>query len=90
VVGPIGGLALDNAGNIYGTTVADGAHGYGAVFKLTPSNGDWTYTSLHDFTNGNDGAYPYSNLVFDANGNIFGTASTGGANGRGIVFEITP
>ena len=90
VVGPIGSLSLDSAGNLYGTTVADGANGYGAVFKLTPSNGGWNYTSLHDFANGSDGAYPYSNLVFDANGNLFGTASAGGASGRGVVFEITP
>jgi uncharacterized repeat protein (TIGR03803 family) len=65
VVGPIGNLVMDAAGNLYGTTLADGAHGYGAVFKLTPSNGSWTYTSLHDFTNGSDGGYPYSTLVLD-------------------------
>jgi uncharacterized repeat protein (TIGR03803 family) len=56
---------MDAAGNLYGTTLADGANGYGAVFKLTPSNGSWTYTSLHDFTNGSDGGYPYSTLVLD-------------------------
>ncbi|MGC2111638.1 MAG: choice-of-anchor tandem repeat GloVer-containing protein [Candidatus Korobacteraceae bacterium] len=90
VVGPIGSLAMDGAGNLYGTTVVDGAQGYGAVFKLTPSDGGWAYTSLHDFTNGDDGAFPYSNLVFDSAGNIYGTASGGGANGHGVVFEITP
>ena len=90
VVGPIGTLVMDGAGNLYGTTVVDGAQGYGAVFELTPSDGGWTYTSLHDFTNSDDGAYPYSNLVLDAAGDIFGTASGGGANGRGVIFEITP
>ena len=63
-------------------------------FQLTPSNGSWIYTSLHDFTGGSDGAYPYSNLVFDANGNLYGTASVGGTgtctNGCGVIFEITP
>ena len=90
VVGPVATLVMDNAGNLYGTTLVDGAQGYGAVFKLTPSNGTWTYTSLHDFTNGSDGAYPYSNLVFDAQGNLYGTASAGGANGLGVVFKIAP
>lgn len=90
VVGPVGNLVLDAAGNLYGTTISDGAHGYGAVFKLTHSNGNWTYTALHDFTNGADGSYPYANLVFDGNGNIYGTASGGGAFGVGVVFEITP
>jgi uncharacterized repeat protein (TIGR03803 family) len=90
VVGPIGNLVMDAAGNLYGTTLSDGAHGYGAVFKLTPSNGSWTYTSLHDFTNGSDGGYPYSTLVFDTSGNLYGTASSGGAQGLGVVFKITP
>jgi uncharacterized repeat protein (TIGR03803 family) len=77
-------------GNLYGTTIADGAYGYGAVFKLTNSSEGWTYTSLHDFTGGSDGSYPYSNLIFDNNGNIFGAASSGGALGTGVVFEIMP
>ncbi len=90
VVGPVGNLVLDGAGNLYGTTISDGASGHGAVFKLTPSNGSWTYTSLHDFTGGSDGAYPYSNLVFGADGNIYGTASAGGAFNAGVIFEIAP
>jgi len=90
VNGPVGSLAFDALGNLYGTTVVDGAHGFGAVFKLSPSAGGWSYTSLHDFTGGSDGAYPYSNLVFDASGNIYGTASAGGEHGAGVVFEITP
>ncbi len=89
VVGPVGNLVFDQAGNLYGTTVADGANKLGAVFKLTPSNGGWTYISLHDFTGGADGAYPFSNLVFDAQGNIYGTASSGGGSGLGVVFEIS-
>jgi uncharacterized repeat protein (TIGR03803 family) len=88
--GPLRNLSLDAAGDVYGTTYAGGAYGYGSIFKLTPGNGTWTYTSLHDFTNGNDGAYPYSNVVFDANGNLYGTASQGGANNFGVVWEITP
>ena len=61
----------------------------GNVFKLTPSGGGWTYSSLHDFTGGSDGAYPYSNVTFDAAGNLYGTAS-GGGRGVGVVWEITP
>lgn len=90
VVGPVGNLVMDGNGNLYGTTISDGAHGYGAVFKLTPSNGNWSYTSLHDFTGGSDGGNPYCNLVFDAGGNIYGTASIGGAFGSGVIFQITP
>ena len=81
---------MDGAGNLYGTTVGAGAYGYGSVFKLSPSNDGWTYTSLHDFTGGIDGAYPYGSVILDANGNVYGTASGGGAYGRGVAFEITP
>jgi uncharacterized repeat protein (TIGR03803 family) len=92
--GPSGGLLMDKAGNLYGATYADGAHGYGNVFKLRPANGGWSYTSLYDFTGGSDGAWPNSKLTIDANGNLFGTTELGGSgqgyNGNGVVFEITP
>jgi uncharacterized repeat protein (TIGR03803 family) len=87
--GPQASLMLDQAGNLYGTTLNGGANGQGSVFKLTPSNGTWIYTSLHDFA-GPDGAFPVSNLVFDANGNFYGTASEGGAAGYGVIYQIAP
>jgi uncharacterized repeat protein (TIGR03803 family) len=88
--GPAASLTMDAAGNIYGTTTNDGAFGQGSVFKLTPSGGGFTLTSLHDFTGGVDGGRPFSNVVFDAAGNLYGTTSQGGANSAGVVFEITP
>jgi uncharacterized repeat protein (TIGR03803 family) len=92
--GPYGGLVMDSAGNLYGTTRNDGVYGQGSVFKLTPSVGGWTYTSLHDFCAGgyscSDGAQVFGSVVFDHNGNIYGTAAQGGAYGAGVVWEITP
>jgi uncharacterized repeat protein (TIGR03803 family) len=88
--GPNGALVMDAAGNLYGTTSRDGAYDWGSVFHLTLSNGAWTYHSLHDFTGGMDGGTPDSSLVFDANGNLYGTASAGGASGQGVIFEIAP
>jgi len=94
--GPTGSLAMDSAGNLYGTTVLDGAFGGGNVFQLTPSNGGWTYTSLHDFRGESDGTQPFGSLLIDSNGNLFGTASQGGLaggceqRGCGVVWEITP
>lgn len=89
-LGPYDKLTMDAAGNLYGTTYGDGQYGYGSVFKLTRSGGGWTYSSLHDFTGGKDGANPICQLVFDASGNLYGTAISGGAHNVGVVFEITP
>ena len=85
--GPRGSLVLDGAGNLYGTTYCDGAHGFGNIFKLTPQG---SYTSLYDFTGGSDGGNPISNAVLDSSGNLYGTASTGGTQNVGVVWEITP
>jgi uncharacterized repeat protein (TIGR03803 family) len=83
-------LIMDAKGNLYGTTSKDGDHGAGSIFKLTPSDGGWTETDLYDFTGGSDGAAPYGSVLLDANGNLYGTASEGGANGYGVIWEITP
>lgn len=97
--GPQESLTMDSAGNLYGTTYGDGANNKGSVFKLTPSAGGWTYTDLYDFTGGSDGRFPVSNVVIDAQGNLYGTAAYGGSgpctsqyygNGCGVVWEITP
>ena len=90
--GAAANLVMGGAGNLYGTTVNNGhgPHGSGNVFELIPSGGSWTYTSLYDFTGGNDGAEPLCNVIFDANGNLYGTTYYGGANGNGVVWEITP
>ncbi len=88
--GPFSPLLMDSAGNLYGTTVSGGAYQQGSVFKLAQTGGGWTYTSLHDFTGGNDGRAPYGNLIFDASGNLYGTAGWGGSSGNGVVWEIAP
>ena len=88
---------MDGAGNLYGTTYCGGAYSEGNVWELTPSGGSWVYISLYDFTGGSDGAFP-SALVFDANGNLYGTAAeggdlscpSGGGYGCGVIWEITP
>ena len=86
---PIGGVAFDNAGNLYGTTFQGGTYGYGTVFQLTPSAEGWTKTILHQFTGGADGGQPVATLTRDSSGNFYGTTNIGGAGG-GTVFEISP
>jgi uncharacterized repeat protein (TIGR03803 family) len=88
---PVASLTFDAVGNLYGTTNF-GGYGGETVFELTPNAGGvWTDTVLHGFSKqGENGAGPFAGLVFDASGNLYGTAYSGGAFGQGTVFEITP
>jgi uncharacterized repeat protein (TIGR03803 family) len=87
---PIGGLVIDPKGNLYGTTSEFGANGFGNVFELSPSGNKVKETILYSFTADNDPINPAAGVTLDAKGNIFGTASLGGANGLGAVYELTP
>ncbi|MBZ5574737.1 MAG: hypothetical protein LAO09_23015 [Acidobacteriia bacterium] len=89
---PYAGLILDSKGNLYGTTVYGGDFNYGAVFELSPvGNGAWTETVLHSFNfDGQDGIQPYSTLVLDRSGNLYGTTNIGGVYGLGTVFKLHP
>jgi uncharacterized repeat protein (TIGR03803 family) len=73
---PLGGVALDSAGNIYGTTWMGGTYSYGTVFKLDSGSNE---TVLHSFAGGTDGANPLAAPVLDSAGNMYGTTSSGGA-----------
>jgi uncharacterized repeat protein (TIGR03803 family) len=80
---------MDQAGNLYGTTISGGTC-CGVVYKLAPgAKGKWTYKVLHTFT-GSDGAQPDANLILDDKGNLYGTTPLRGAYGVGVVFELTP
>jgi uncharacterized repeat protein (TIGR03803 family) len=90
---PYGGVVLDPAGNLYGTTSNGGADpGYaGTVFKLTPgAKNKWIETVLYSFTGGTDGNAPTGSVVLDSAGNLYGTTNFGGASNQGVVYEITP
>jgi uncharacterized repeat protein (TIGR03803 family) len=86
-------LVIDNAGNLYGSTVQGGKFGGGTVFQLSPSGAGWTHTVLYSFTGGTDGGEPYKGVTLDTHGNIYGTAVTGGGGscegGCGVIFKLT-
>jgi uncharacterized repeat protein (TIGR03803 family) len=110
VLGGLIGLAMDSAGNIFGATSAGGngpcsdyegnGIGCGVVFKLSPgANGAWTESLLYSFQYSTDGGIPYSTLVLDSAGDVYGTTEFGGdlqcptllgAVGCGTVFKLTP
>jgi uncharacterized repeat protein (TIGR03803 family) len=93
---PFSSLIFDQAGNLYGTTENGGDFDWGTVFQLTPhSDGKWTERVLYSFTEGNDGARPFSNLILDQAGNLYGTTAIGGnstclGGGCGVVFQLSP
>ncbi len=88
--GPFVVLTSDAAGSLYGTNYACGVNSFGNIFKLTNTNNGWVYTSLHDFTGGADGAFPQSQVTIDVDGTLYGTASQGGTNNRGVIWMIKP
>jgi uncharacterized repeat protein (TIGR03803 family) len=84
-----GDLTFDKAGHIYGTTIFGGSNAQGVVYKLTSSGGGWTESAIYLFTGGGDGANPYSSVIFDDAGNLYGTTFDG-AQGYGTAFQLIP
>jgi len=77
---------LDKGGNLYTATQYGGAYGYGTVLEVSSKD---KATVLYNFTGGSDGADPHAGVVADSSGNLYGTAFYGGANGAGVVFELS-
>ena len=82
-------LVMDNAGNLYGTSVQGGSYGSGTVFQVTPEG---VHTVLYSFHGSTDGGEPYKGVTLDSHGNLYGTAVTGGGGscegGCGVIFEL--
>jgi uncharacterized repeat protein (TIGR03803 family) len=90
---PAGGVILDQAGHLYGTTAYGGTGkcqlfgsrvGCGTVFQLVPpkqKGGKWTEKILHSFQSGKDGYFPWGDLTFDSAGNLYGATQYGGGKG---------
>lgn len=96
---------FDGNGNLYGTTTTgggsaacdNGISGCGTVFELTPTaSGPWKETILYRFAGRTGGYSPQGGLVFDQQGNLYGTTELGGGSkhcgevGCGVIFELTP
>ena len=102
---PVSAVVLGPNEKLYGTTEDGGnatsgncglgvAAGCGTAFELAPPTGPggtWTETILHSFTGlDGDGALPTAGLVMSSSGVLYGTTSSGGADGKGTVFAIKP
>jgi uncharacterized repeat protein (TIGR03803 family) len=88
-------LVVDSKGNLYGTALDSGGT-FGTVFRLTPptqKGGTWTFNLLYGFQGVPDGGQPSARLIFDNNGNLYGTTQAGGngqacQGGCGAVFRV--
>jgi len=96
---PVAGVLLDSDGNIYGATGAGGTgrgcdFGCGTVYQLTPSGGSWLENVLYSFDLGHfglaGGYYPYSPLIMDGSGNLYGSTLASTLYDNGEIFKFTP
>jgi|HubBroStandDraft_6_1064221.scaffolds.fasta_scaffold110811_3 uncharacterized repeat protein (TIGR03803 family) len=85
---PNGGVVLDKEGNLFGTTYSGGANSFGDVYELAA--GSYTFLDIHDFTGAGDGQYPGTESPYlDGKGNLYVTASQGGAGNAGTAIRLT-
>jgi uncharacterized repeat protein (TIGR03803 family) len=83
---PLGTPVMDENNSIYGTTELCGSVGNGVIWKLTRSGAE---TVLHNFAGGSsDGSNPFSGVLMDAKGNLYGTTEEGGADNDGVVYKL--
>jgi len=90
-----GGVALDKKGNLFGATYSGGANKFGDVYELMPAGGGYTFVDIHDFSGPGDGQYPttgspYLETKGSLNGNLYVTASEGGAGNAGTAIRLSP
>jgi uncharacterized repeat protein (TIGR03803 family) len=83
---PTGGVIVDAAGNLYGGTFFGGVNGGGTIYKLAPSGGGYTLTTLYSFS-GFGGPYNWFTM---ANGTMYGITNGDGAFSKGSVWKLTP
>lgn len=82
-------LIFDSSGNLYGTTYLGGTNNTGTVYELSSTQGGWTETILYNFGADTTPNLPYAGVIFDPNGNLYGTALNGGAYINGAVYELS-
>jgi uncharacterized repeat protein (TIGR03803 family) len=87
--GPGGTLAMDDSGNLYGAVSLTLRHGTdGVVYRLTPGKNGWKETALYYFRGDKDGGGPEGGVIFDSNGDLYGTTVEGGEFYYGAIFRL--
>jgi uncharacterized repeat protein (TIGR03803 family) len=81
---------VDSSGVLFGTTQSGGSAGLGTAFELEPPGapgGTWTLSVLRNFGNGTN---PLPAMAVDGNGALYYATYSGGANGAGVIYQLTP
>jgi len=86
---PVAGVIRDAEGNLYGTTPEGGKFGVGIVFEIGKDGKEKVLHTFCSAENCTDGFYSYGDLIMDAEGNLYGTTSAGGAHNMGTIYKIT-
>lgn len=80
---PVGDIALDSAGDLYGVTSAAGAgRSCGTIYEITSTG---QFVLLRDFA----GGYPLGGVILAPSGEVYGTTQTHGTTGAGVLFKIS-
>lgn len=83
---PYSGLIQSSTGKLWGVTTSGGSNGEGVIYEYTISNN--TLTRRYSLSSSTNGSYPYCDLIEAPNGDLYGTAPGGGANGQGTLFSF--
>lgn len=84
---PLGSVAIDEAGNLYGTNSYCGREGGGNIWKVSPEGEE---TILHSFAGRpSDGYWPFAGVTRDSKGNLYGVTTEGGANNYGALYRLS-
>jgi hypothetical protein len=84
------GTLVNIKGKLFGTAGFNGTSCCGTVFRLAQENKTWVETVLYNFMGTDDGGYPYSGVLADSDGNLYGVADTGGSGTWGVLYEVKP
>jgi uncharacterized repeat protein (TIGR03803 family) len=88
---PLGTLTAGPEGFLYGLTWQGGRHKFGTLFRIRPDGAG--FETLHHFSGGAQGRYPYDTLLFDGARMLYGTTLgeyRSDPSDRGTLFKFDP